>query len=246
MVTQSSAIERMLELIFSWEFVPNLAAEAIGVFVEICLIYFIINRILEHRERERWLPARERIAKLAMDTYQSIVMYAVLGMPDQHDRKETERLLAAADYVLRRFKRQFDELSRAVDLNAQGLGSDMMPQLDILIEQARIASDKIVFFQRLYDADYRDFDIVGDPPLEHVQKLEHVYDFLCEMFPSVQPSQKVVPMDQIERAWSKAGRNNTRLVLSFEELDKGRPALVYSGEDARTHSMPTVVRTFRP
>lgn len=185
----------------SW-LVQGLTTEAIGMVVEVALVYFLIDYLIKRREREKWRPARRTIVKQLAKTYSSL-----FGVARHSFEADAYGGFAGRQVFVDKARHDLARLQKTVDLNNAALDSQLMPRVSMFLEEAEALFDKLRYFVLCFSPEHKAHDFVSEPPFIEFQKLEEIVEGLRSDYEDIFTDRKnihdsVVKADDLVRRWN--------------------------------------------
>ncbi len=147
----------------------NLISEGIGVVVELLLVYFLINSILDRRENKRWNETRRMVAIQAYNTV-FMSLHAVkhsFRVESHHADHEAD---ANARYLfISKFIERLEKLKVQVDLTGTALNSKVLPPLVNIIESSDALVEHFKYLLLYYTPQVKaqKKQFLVEPPINH-------------------------------------------------------------------------------
>jgi len=176
---------------FLRELAPNLLSEGLGILVT----YFIVDGLLERRERLHWAPAREIVATQVARAYSACMncayqLFVPLLRPEPGGSPLTpfeSRLL-----FVRNLDKQIKRLQTVVDLNNAALNAQLMSSVSTFLDVAEKLEARMQFLIGIYHPQQSNVDFVCDNVGDLVRQLEIAVAPLKENYPGPWRDNKVV------------------------------------------------------
>ena len=197
--------------------VENLISEAIGVVVELVLVYFMIDHILKSRENKRLKPVRENVYKALVDVSSSIYDCALNSVVAPSDNTQVRGV--AAQHLLKLIPHKLQNLNKLIDLSGHALDSNSLPHILKISESLELVFEKTQFFSQINLANMQNFDFVSIMPVEELKIISSELDKLKDNI-QISDESKVLSLDRINEfrlSWEKASQERPNLYFNIEE-----------------------------
>lgn len=195
----------------------NLFSTAVGIIVDLILVYIIIDRLLKKRENQRWKPVRILVTRRISDL--SSILLSTSKSLIQPDNQELNKYLSLAGYEYNIALKKYEKLKDIIDLNAHGFDSELMPKITDSLEHFEKIIEKIQFFSTLHHQDKQNLDFVSEPPFQEFRELEEIIKLLKSKYSKEfkdedKPSNTI---EEVEQQWKETEKLHKRLHLNETE-----------------------------
>jgi hypothetical protein len=152
----------------------NLISEGIGVIVELIAVYFLINYLIDKREKKKW----KSVMDLIIYNVERIEGWFCVGFTAMS--KQTTEDFNLAGESLRRVRIHQKKLTKIIDLTGAGLGSDVVPSLLEVLEQIETLIEKLDFTSLVFSEKENNKHYIMTTPLEQLRDLQEHLKKLAE------------------------------------------------------------------
>ena len=227
----------------------NLFSEAIGVTAELVIVYFIVNYLLNKKEKQKWSPARNIIVRYVAKTYGSIFHAAHQIMSFDYEARhyqEPDKLKGKSVYLEFALK-DFQKMQRTIEINNAALDSTLMPIVAEFNDIAEATINKLKYYLQLHNEEHSTKDFVSIPPFDDLERMEFLIDNLKNKYQEIIADSKVIPeytksFQELKIIWQEAEKTLQRLYFNPGEYkcNKDRIPLVYDFENLKKISSANI------
>jgi len=222
----------------------NLISEGIGVAVELILVYFLINWILNYRERKRWEP----VMKLIIYRIERIEGWFCVGLKaistkekykgpvsthknqSLHPPKASQENLNLYSRSIQQIQIHFAKLTTLIDLNGANLSSDTAPKLMEVMQQVERLSAMLQFAAQWHSDDTPNHDFIMPSPVPELKKMaENLNDLIKRHNYKVDEHGKDPELRQkTYSAWHRFTKFNKSLTTSPGNYKSKEGTIIYA------------------
>lgn len=199
----------------------NLIAEGMGITIELIIIYFLINQILDKRENKKWEPIRIDILDQVAITASAIFTFSIHGMdPNVHGRNKKEQFNIRFSY-LKNAEERIRKMKKLIDINHSALDSNLASIIPEIIEDFENIVEYISYFILSYKPGNESYDFVSIPPLEEMERVESKIKELVSLYKGVDHieslSKSNLSTSSQKALWEKAQKNTHNIYFEPSE-----------------------------
>lgn len=228
-------------------FGSNLVAEVVGIL----MVVFLVDRLLQKREREKWMPAREIIIRSLAKAYSSLFNATSHSINPDTMSAPTGPVINSDVYrirlgLLQQAQCDFERAQITIDLYSPALDAPMLSKISMLLDAAEELQRKLWFFIQFYNPERQMYDLILEPPFAEIDRIQEIIEQLKQEHEKVfnDPARRVVnpslvSAEDLKAVWKTFEETQDRICfdLGGYEYKEGRVPMVLDMDALRRLSI---------